>query len=282
MSAEQRNYEAAVSAISRQLSALDNVLVSPCGSCTPVPQEVAIELQHMLVHLFLASKATLTDYETRTTQLKHALGHLDRAMLDACKILISKNFPTLSQKLPFMKAWIALRQREGKDHFRGPSSFTNNTTCEKFYALLKNYSLITSGAASAANTIAHRPQGDMWSLYFKELGRWFQRELLYSSLCGEKSLDALSVMLQSFWTLDIDKLRELNHRLELDILVTNAAQAFDFGWDAGKTILKTHMDFIERYTNGQCTPEEIQRNYTSWVRQTFTSFLHFYGQDWPD
>lgn len=275
----RQNYQDARRAISRQLTALVSVLVSPPGSRMPVPQEVASELQHMLVHLFLASEATLADYETRTTQLMHALGHLDRATLDACKILIKNNFSRIFQDIPTLRTWIDLRQREGRDHFRGRAPFTNNATCDRFYDFLDHLTLL---AASHGSNPDRTCQGDTWNHYFKELGKWFKRELLYSSLCGEKSLDALSVMLQSFWTLDIGKLRELNHRLEIDILVTNAPQAFHFGWEEGKTILKTHKDFIDRYTEEQCTSEEIQHNYTSWVHRAFTSLLSFYGQNWPD
>lgn len=277
MSAEQYNYEAAVSAFSKQLNALSDVL---WASSAPIPREVAIELQHMLLHLLLASQASPADYSTRRSQLGHALGHLDRAMLDACKILISKNFCNLSQNITFMREWIDLRQCEGKNHFREQSSFSN-ITCDKYYEFLKKYSLISGEEAAAANPSASRTQGDKWKAYFTELDRWFKRELLYSSLCGQKSLDALNEMLQSFWTLDAGKLCALNKRLELDILVTNAEQALKFGWN-GKNVLQDHKDFITQYIEGQCDEAKIMQNHSSWVHRAFTSFLSFYGQVWDD
>lgn len=275
----QQNYTALIDALGRQLEALANVLAAHAPQI-PIPLEVAIELQHMLLHMLLASECTLADYEVRTTQLKHSLGHLDRAMLDACKIQIEKEFSVLSQKLTFTKEWIELRQRESRDHFRGEST-TNNTTCDKFYILLKKYSLITDHEVPGTINTDHRFHGDTWHKYFLELHRWFKRELLYSSLFGQKSLDALNGMLQSFWLLNTAKLCMLNKRLELDILITNAERALGFGWD-GRDILKNHIDFISKYKDGKCNDEEINCNYNSWIRRTFTSLIHFYGQNWSE
>lgn len=276
---QQQNYEAAQIALSKQLNALSGVLLSITAHGDPIPCEVAIELQHMLVHLLLASEDAIADYTTRTSQLGHALGHLDRAMLDACKILIEKNFPHLSQNIGFMRQWIDLRQREGRDHFRGQSSFNINSTCDSFSKLLRDHNLLTESAAASTTP---RPLVGEWCEYLKELTKWFQRELLYSSLCGKKSWDALNGMLQSFWTLDTDKLQVLNNRLELDILLTNYEHSITLGWTDNKDFLKNHKDFISQYICGQCSDEEIKQNYSSWICRAFTSLIRFYGQPWND
>ncbi len=278
---QRRNYDAVKSALLRQLVALNYVLIAPANPPTPIPRAVAIELQHMLAHLLLASECEVGDYATRTSQVVHALGHLDRAMLDACKILIEKNFFRLSQNITFLKEWIDLRQREGGNHFRGQASFINNPTCDRFYTLLQKYCLIRHEETPTTTNSNEHLQGNTWQRYIPELHRWFRRELLCSSLCGKKNLDALAGMLQSFWTLDNAKLCLLNKRLELDIIITNAAQALAFGWDS-RPILQAHVDFLRNYQAGQCAEAEINQNYTTWVRRSFTSLLHFYGQDWPD
>lgn len=289
MSVEQHNYEAVRSALFRQLKALGDVLLADPVSPPTIPPEVAIELQHMLVHLQAASSAIPTDYDTRSEQLGYALGHLDRAMLDACKIRIEKEFSTLSLNPTFMRCWVAVRQLERGKHFRDRSPldparkpFACNPACDRFYELLKSYSLLRN-PEEVTPRVDVFSQEDKWGDYFKEIDRWFQRELLYSSLCGKKSWDALNEMLQSFWTLDVDKLRNLNMRLELDILVTNAAQAMKHGWDGRE--MKKHSAFVDQYTAESCdgaSSGEIRDDDQRWIRRAFTSLLRFYGQNWPD
>lgn len=283
-------YKAKIQAFNKQLHDLVNVLLNSSRSNFQIPAEVAIELQHMLVHLVSAGSMASSDYQSKSVEMGHALGHLDRAFMDECKILVCQRFSDLEGDLEFMRQWVSARQKECKKHFRDQAHETasstvgapleiNNYCCNEFLNILTSFKVVQLESTSA---VAVRPDHNVeWKDFAKQLKEWFCLDLLYSSLCCQKSYDALNIVTSSLWTLDAERLKRLNIQMKLDILVLNAPQAAHMQWDPSG--LKRHASFLKNYAQRSKWEETDLSSEKIWIQHAFYSLLEFYGinADWP-
>lgn len=283
-------YKAKIQAFNNQLQDLANVLLNSSRGNFQIPAEVAIELQHMLVHLVSAGSMASSDYQSKSLEIGHALGHLDRAFMDECKILVCQCFAELGGDLEFMRQWVSARQKECKKHFRDQAHETissavgappeiNNHCCNEFLNILTSFQVVKLESTSV---VAVCPDHNVeWTDFAKQLKEWFCLDLLYSSLCCQKSYDALNTVTSSLWTLDAKRLEQLNLQMKLDILVLNAPQAARVQWES--SVLKQHMPFVKNYVQRNQWEETDLSSEKRWIQRAFYSLLEFYGinADWP-
>lgn len=277
MSLDQQRLHAYLSAVTRQFAEVRGIIST--GLSKQFPLEVAIELQHMLMHLVSARKMEGSDYSSKIREIASALGHVDRAYLDACKVLVRENFSSLKHNLSFMQEWVSGRQAEGKRHSRDKCGASSdelpleriNPICELFKQILLNHRLMTVPRGTRAGGGA----GDNWSVIVPEVETWLSLDLLYNSLAGKKHLEALQVMLLSFMEMDKDRLQRLNLQIMLDTLSVGALQAASLGWKHFGA-LKPHLPFLATYTTIRPWQEVNVIGQQSWIRPVFDELRMFY------
>lgn len=276
MSPEQQRLHAYLNAVFRQFGEVRAIVST--GLNNRFPLEVAIELQHMLMHLVSAHKCSGSDYLSKIHQISSALGHVDRAYLDACKVLVHEKFPSLKNSLPFMQGWASARQAEGKGHSHDRVIHNDNIIllergnpiCERYKKLLLKQGLITVPKVTGAHGTWSN-----WTLVLPEVEEWLGLDLFFNSLYGRKHLEALQVMLLSFMEMDNERLHRLNLQIMLDTLSMGAIQAERLGWGHfGK--LKPHQQFITEYTKISPWQERDVTDQQDWIRSIFNELRTFY------
>lgn len=284
MSFEDKNrYKNYTSALVRQFDDVKKLVVS--GLKQQIPQEVGIELQHMLVHLVAVGKKTENDYRSKAHEVAHALGHADRAFQDGCKVVVQNNFGQLRTDIVFMREWLPIRQAEGQRHYRdveqkdggGPVLEPINHCCEQFKKLLAGRGFFKSSPRKATGRYLNTDNTlRSWKAITPAIEQWMQLDLLYNSLRGIKHHGGLRVMLSSFMDLDTGRLRKLNLQMQLDTLVIAAGLANAHGWHKLSLLKHPHRVFIHNY--GQITQWK-ETDFTEekdWVCPLFADLWTFY------
>lgn len=256
------------------------------GLDNEIPQEVGIELQHMLMHMVAAEAQSSDNHEAKTRELANALGHADRAFLDGCKILVHQRFPDLQANFSFMQDWAAVRQGELQSHSRrtprGSRGETipeqTNLLCARFKGLLRHHNLLPPAPQGPGTIQPLSEEGTLrrWKDFLPSVKCWLRLDLFYSTLRGEKHHPALRFMLLSFMKLDKRRLARMNLQIMLDTLAYCGDLAYEIGWH-GFTDLSSYFPFIESYMG--TTTERDLTEHQNWIYPLFADLWKFYLPD---
>lgn len=203
----------------RQIYACLEHLSSPKQpGCRDIPEEAAIEMQHALSHLALASDTESVEQKAR--RWHQALAHLNRAIIDFLKLFILEAFPQKKSSIEFMQGWLKTRQKEYWEHASGTQSPCLSSTTEGELFTIEEYEklLNISLSKSSLDFTNDDLKGDNWKIYSKELDNWMNSDLMYGSLMAQKDVGNLEQLLDTLWSLDATTLAKYNLKTQIETL----------------------------------------------------------------
>lgn len=286
MSVGKESMSAYAAAVVKQYQEVNGLITD--GLHNKIPQEVGIELQHMLMHLVAADKQAGINWDSSILELSSALGHVDRAFLDGCKCIMHQEFSRHSQSLPFRRDWVETRLLERQSHSRGTCTggrgeqmpAPNNPLCDHFKKFLRSQGLLPASWVGPGTTPQPQAAGtwNRWKEFFPSVECWLCLDLFYSALRNKKHHGALQSLLLSFIDLDSERLERLNLQFMLDILVSGGVDASALGWQYFADLKQHYPPFIKTYilNIGPAWHEQDVTAEKDWIYPLFKELWQFY------
>lgn len=286
MSVGRESRAAYAAAVVKQYLEVNGLITN--GLNNEIPQEVGIELQHMLMHLVAADKQDGIDWNSCISELSSALGHADRAFLDGCKCIVHQEFRRHSSRLPFMRDWVATRLFERQSHSRSTGEGSrgeqipapDNPLCNHFKEFLRDQMHIRPSWVGPRTTPQPQVVGtrSRWGAFLPAVECWLCLDLFYSALRNKKHHGALRSMLLSFIDLDSERLERVNLQFMLDTLVSCGIDASALGWQQFTDLKLYYPSFIKPYIpnlDGTWHEQNVMAE-RDWIYPLFKNLWQFY------